>query len=153
MAQFVKIFDDDLVDVAPIVSRLGRPPDEISEQFIDVPLMVDRHLRQYIDELNKEFNYFRVFKEYSCRTKVVHYPKHTYYSYKFEEVGGLFNFHVYLNDCTTSTVEIFSPFTNSFLRFKPRAGLVVIYPAFWGVMVRMSNTLEESVTFIKGFIR
>ena len=167
MANFIQLFnnDTDIIDVQPILSKIAKPPDDLDDiaefvtDFPDSAKIVDKYLMQYVDNLNQEINYFRDFKQnakYSYRTKIIYCPKHTYIPYKCEDgagFGSLLNFHIYLNDCNTSIVEIFSPFTNSFQRFKPRAGLVLIFPAFWGVMIKMTSTLEESLLYIKGTIR
>ena len=167
MAQFIQLFDNetDIVDVKPILAKIPIPPpdfEDVAEFVTDFPgskEIIYTYFMRYIDSLNDEVNYFRDFRTHASfdfRTKIIHLPKYTYSPFKCEEgagFGSLVNFHIYLNDCDSAIIEIYSPFTDKFQRFKARAGLVLIYPAFWGVMVKITNTLEQSLTFIKGTIR
>ena len=85
MANFIQLFNNDLINVQPILSKISKPPDDLDDiaefvtDFPDSSKIIDTYLMRYVDNLNQEINYFRDFKQnvkYSYRTKIIylHYP-------------------------------------------------------------------------------
>jgi hypothetical protein len=100
---------------------------------------LDEAVTDYFSILDEEISYFygRVIIEKVSEEKVA-FPKYTSKGFTAEG-GGLIVCHHYLEDSDSFT-EIFCPFTKTLKKFEIRKDNILIFPVFWGVLIRHTNT-------------
>lgn len=100
---------------------------------------LDEAINDYFSILDEDISYFygRVIIEKVSEEKVS-LPKYTANGFTAEG-GGLIVCHQYLEDSDSFT-EIFCPFTKTLKKFEIRKDNILIFPVFWGVLIRHTNT-------------
>jgi hypothetical protein len=100
---------------------------------------VDEAINDYFSILDEEISYFsgEVLIEKVGEDEVA-LPNYTARGFT-SEGGGLIICHHYLEDSESFT-EIFCPFTKTLKKFEIRKDNMLIFPVFWGVLVRHTNT-------------
>lgn len=100
---------------------------------------VDEAINEYFSLLDEEISYFsgRVIIEKVSEEEVA-FPNYTASGFK-SDGKGLIVCHHYLEDSDSFT-EIFCPFTKTLKKFEIRKNNILIFPVFWGVLVRHTNT-------------
>jgi hypothetical protein len=155
MSEFIQIFWDKLVPTKPLLRGLTfSNSDEI--QAINHPFpehIIEDHVNIYVQKLTSCINFFHhdgKSMKIRVKSQYVMFPTWTYSPFRPENPGGAFNFYLYLTE--SPLVEIFNPFNREIVQFKAVPGLLVIFPAFWGVNVKHHSTKDKNMIFISGAI-
>ena len=102
---------------------------------------VDEAINEYFSLLDEEISYFsgssRVVIEKVGEEEVA-LPNYTASGFK-SDGKGLIVCHHYLEDSESFT-EIFCPFTKTLKKFEIKKDNILIFPVFWGVLIRHTNT-------------
>jgi hypothetical protein len=100
---------------------------------------VDDAIIEYFSVLDEEISYFSgevVIDKHEEKEVIIPW----YESRPFTcESNGMLICHHYLEDSDSFT-EIFCPFTKVLKKFEIRKNRVLIFPNFWGVLIRHTNT-------------